>query len=242
MMKKAVVCFTILLCALLWSCASEKPDYSKGNLDVNALVSVEESTFMPFTVSDKKIKEIERLFVLMNLPVKPYKTDFAAKMTIPEKVKYKSQPNEKNEKLLGTFFGYLKNPEKMPEMQGGKVFICGPQLTLGIKRNRLLNVADYTKIVGPFPYFKKQDVLIEYAIKAPAIQKMFNLMRNILFSGDVITVRKLNDRELNWYWVSNNYDIEEPIFIFDNGVHKLMIHFTGDGKIFFLDLFDDFNW
>jgi hypothetical protein len=234
-----------ITCLSMLACATEKPKPGKGNLDFNTLLSADESTFLPFTIEQKRIDEIRDLFHKDNLPMRPYKTDFAAKMVIPEKVKYKGVSAGINEGIVASLFTSLKPPVKLGQVQDGQVFICGPHLTALLKKSGVLSELSregYTNIVAPFNYFKKQDVLIECAIKGEAINRLFVLLRNLLFVDGTITVRKLKERELDWYWASISYDIEEPIFIFENDRHKVLIHFTTEGKIFFLDLYDTLNW
>jgi hypothetical protein len=242
-MKKTVRrMFIFCLCLIPIACATEKPKTGKGNLDFQTLLSADESTFLPFTLEKQRIDEIRDLFARDNLPMKPYKTDFSAKMVIPTKVKFKEAPAGLNERVVAGFFDALKPPVKLGTLQGGTVFICGPHLTALLRKSGVLAQLESTNIVAPFIYFKKQDVLIECAIRGESINRMFTLLRNLLFCDDAITVRKLKEREFDWYWESISYDIEEPIFIFENAKHKILIHFSLEGKIFFLDIYDTLNW
>jgi hypothetical protein len=241
-MRKTVgLIWLAILLSLVFSCATEKRT-GKGNLDFQTLLGADDSTYLPFVIETKRIEEVRDLFSKDNLPMKSYKTVFPEQMTIPPKVKYIELPAATNERVISDFFNALKPPVKLPQIQDNKVVICGPHLTALLKKSGILSELEYTRIVGPFNYFKRQDVLIECAIKGEGIPKIFSLLRNLLFSDESITVRKLNARELDWYWVSNSYDIDEPLFIFENSKHSIMIHFTAEGKIFFLDLFDTLNW
>jgi hypothetical protein len=242
-MRKTVgLIWLAILLSLVVSCATEKKT-GKGNLDFQTLLGADDSTYLPFVIEAKRIEEIRDLFSKDNLPMKSYKTVFPEQMTIPGKVKYIALPAATNERVISDFFNALKPPVKLSQIQDNKVVICGPHLTALLKKSGLLvPTEEYTRIVGPFNFFKRQDVLIEWAIRGEGIPKIFSLLRNLLFCDESITVRKLNARELDWYWVSNSYDIDEPLFIFENSKHSIMIHFTADGKIFFLDLFDTLNW
>jgi hypothetical protein len=238
--SRAIIIILILL-SMLFSCATEKKT-GKGNLDFQTLLGADDSTYLPFVIETKRIEEIKDLFSKDNLPMKPYKMNLAEKMTIPANVKYIELPAATNERIVNDFFDALKPPVKLPQVQDNKVVICGPHLTTLLKKSGVLSELEYTRIVGPFNYFKRQDVLIECAIKSESIPRIFTLLRNLLFSDEAITVRKLNARELDWYWASISYDIDEPLFVFENSRHSIMIHFTPEGKVFFLELFDTLNW
>ena len=225
-----------------FSCATEKPKDTKRFLDFDRLMSAEESTYLPFVVDDRRIQEIKELFAKDNLPMRPYRIDFSAKMTIPKDVKYREASAALNQKIVADFFNALKPPVKLAAIQENKYFICGAYLTALLKKSGLLSQLNYTKVIGPFNYFKRQDVLLECTIREDSIPRIFSLLRNLLYSDGAITVRKLTAQELDWYWVSSSYDIEEPIFVFENSRHKIMIHFTPEGQIFFLELFDTLNW
>ncbi len=52
-------------------------------------------------------------------------------------------------------------------------------------------------------------------------------------SGGPFVIRKLNAEEIGIYWAMIPWDITEPIFVAENREHKLVMHFTEDGKAVF---------
>ncbi len=225
-----------------FSCATEKPKAARGYLDFDLLVGAEDSTYLPFEITKSGIAEIKELFARDNLPPQPYKLDFSAKTVVPADVKYREIPLKENQRRVNEFFNNLKPPIKLGKVQDNKVIICGPYLSAILKKGGILKELEHTKINGSLIFFHKQDVLVEYAIKAESLPRIYIFIRNLLFCDGEITVRKLNPRELDWYWVSNSYQIDEPIYVFQNSAHKVMIHFNPEGQIFFLELFDTLTW
>jgi hypothetical protein len=56
------------------------------------------------------------------------------------------------------------------------------------------------------------------------------------FEKTTYQIRKLNSKELSYYWAIIFYDIEEPIYVVDNGKYKLLIDVTNDMKLLWIDL------
>jgi len=200
-----------------------------------------ESTFFPFTIEKKDIDEVRYLFWAGDVPSKSYKMVANENLIIPSGVTYISLTESQNEKMVHDFFKHLADSSVMKELQGDNPVICGPYLTTLIKRGKLLSILQHATLVMYVPT-EKPFVLVCCAINGDSIPKALTLVRNLIFSGETVTVRSLNERELDWYWGIISWDIEEPIFVFDSGRHKVMIDFEEDGEIFYVDILDSLEW
>lgn len=224
---------------LLISCASDR---SRGNLDVQTLMTAEESTFLPFSVTTEHIDEIKRWYGVTRLDLKDYTVDLSGRVNVPSGVIYKQATQQKNEKTIRDFISYLQNPGEFGELQNKSIFICGPHLSLVMKRSGILSSLDTTKVINTFTRENKQEVIIEYVVRGDSIPKILMLIRALLLIDDAINVRKFTPMELRWYAAITEYDIEEPVLMFENRYHKICIHFDKNGKVFFIDLFDNLVW
>lgn len=80
------------------------------------------------------------------------------------------------------------------------------------------------------------------AVQDDSVPTAVNLVRNLVYAGGEVTVRKLNDQELDWYWSCISWDIEEPVFVLENAEHRVLIDFAEDGTIFYVELLDNLEW
>ncbi|HEQ72209.1 MAG TPA: hypothetical protein ENN69_06955 [Spirochaetia bacterium] len=239
-MNTTIPLAVIVIFAVVVSCTTT--DRGRGKLDVNALVTAEESSYLPFQITENDIQEVVRWYGVNRLSVKKYTIDLDTTPRIPDKVSYIHVPREKNEKTIADFIRYLKDPVANGYLQNTSVFICGPHLSVMLKRSGLLDNLEFTKVIGPLTVGGKQEVLIEYVFKGDSIAKVLGLVRNLILRDDSFLVRRFSTRELSWYWSIIAYDVEEPIFMFENRYHKVGIDFAKDGKLFFLDLFEKLEW
>lgn len=241
-MKKKWLTFLVITLTLTLNCQSQKIERSKGTLDVTSLVVAEESSFLPFKISDDQIEEIKRWWGVTRLSLKNYSLDLKTVIKIPQSVTYKAITVDKNEKTTLDFINYLKDPQANAALQSKSVFICGPHLSTILKRSGILANLEYTKIIGPLVVSGKQEVIVEYVIKGESVSKVLNLVRNLLLRDESFKVRKFAPNELLWYWSIVSWDIEEPLLMFENNYHKVGINFDKNGKVFFLDLFENLEW
>ena len=209
---------------------------------VPEIVQIEESSYLPFKITNERVDEIKRWYAVTRLSVKKYTMNLNARMMIPDRVTYKTIAPEKNEKVVNDFIKYLKDPVANAAMQNNSILICGPHLTALLKKSGITASLDFIEVIGPLMISGKQEIIIEYVFKGDSISKLLNLVRNLLLIDDTFNVRKFNARELSWYWSIIAYDIDEPLMMFENRYHSIGIHFTKEGKIFFLDLFEGLEW
>lgn len=200
-----------------------------------------ESSYLPFTIDQEDIDEIAHLSSANDIQSKPYKMTIKKEMAIPARVKYVPLTARKNEKMVNDFIGDMRNVSDMTEMQGKEYVICGPYLTALLMRGNVLPTLHHStviaKVSGKYPF-----VAVYCAINGDSIPIALSLVRNLIFTGESFTVRKLIERELDWYWTTITWDVTEPIFMFENERHKVMVDFSEDGKIYYVDLFDSLKW
>ena len=200
-----------------------------------------ESTYLPFPVNTKSVDRILNLFSAPDLPATTYTLVLDEEPVIPEKVTYISITATDNKQAAGSFLEKCENGiAGQIEMQGD-LMIIGPHLTTLLNRSAVLSELDYSTVIIHLQS-GMPGILIGSGIREDSIPSVFRLIRNLLFSGGPVTVRKLSGRELDWYWASISWDIEEPIYVFENTRHKVLIDFGEDESMFYVDLFDNLQW
>jgi hypothetical protein len=203
-----------------------------------------ESTFLPFTIEKENIDSITYLFWAADITSKPHEMRMDEEMVIPNGITYIPRSRSENEGFVREFFDSMTGAADMIEMHGEGSVIFGPHLTTLLKRANLLHALQHKLIVLDVPA-EKPFVAVACGVVGESVPKALNLVRNLIFSGHSVQVRKLSPGELDWYWAIIAWDIEEPILMFENEQHSVMIDFsqgeTVFGTIFFVDLFDTFQ-
>ena len=146
---------------------------------------------------------------------------------IGSEVVYKSAPAETNELAMRTAERLFRSADTVElEDLAGRI-ICGPGLWRMIKDVPIiaeLNPVGATSVVdadgGGFQEF-------EGALFQTEKQRtvLIDIVRHILKNSE-FQIRKLNEHELRVYWSLIPYDIEEPIYILDNGERRLLVDFV----------------
>lgn len=241
MIRKLSV-FCLVLQLLFFSCATAKVERSRGSLDVTTLMTAEESTWLPFEITGERVDEVKRWYGVTRVELKKYAVDWESKTTVPDWAVYKTAPRQKNEQAISGFIDYLKDPENIAALKNITVILCGPHLSFILKRSGILGSLDTKQVTFSLPRGEKQEVLIEYLVRGDSIPKVLNLLRCLLLIDDSFKVRRLNGMELRWYATIYQYDIIEPVFVFENRYHRICVHFDDKGRIFFIDLFENLKF
>jgi len=122
-------------------------------------------------------------------------------------------------------------------------FIVGPILWKKIKNDNNIKKIDGGNVTLNLPVYNQLGNIIEKrSVEAKMIQDKtdFKIVWNLImdfFTSPDINFRALNDKEKQYYWSVINYNIEEPIFIAEQGVVKILID-TNDEKVIWLDLIE----
>jgi ankyrin repeat protein len=198
----------------------------------------EESSYLPFVITRDEVKEILRIQAAAGVLAKPLSRFSSESLAVPSGITYAALEPSKNEAIANEFVARLgESSSGAASLQGDSRIIFGPHLAGLLKQADLLRDFSYKKILTYVPN-RMPFVLFTCAIATQSAPLAISLVRNLLFSGDTLIARKLNERELRWYWSIISWDIEEPIFVFDNGRHALLVDLSKDGKLFYVDLLD----
>lgn len=151
------------------------------------------------------------------------------KIKIPKGVVYnyvENSTNEKAKKLIQE--GLLKNDYSLL----GKNLMIGPTLW-----KRFEGKENLKKIPGKVE-FHIDDLQVDgkMAQNLDDSKKIWEELKKEI-SGD-FKVRKANEAELNYYWATISFDIEEPLFIVETQEHIFILNFLKkDLKLFWIDEF-----
>jgi hypothetical protein len=201
-----------------------------------------QSKFLPFTIDDEHADKIATLFLVDELPAKPYRLMLEAGVSVPDRVTYIPLSPAENRKHAEKFLKVCSDgSDHLAGVQDDNVVVLGPHLTTLLKQGGVLSKLEYGKLVYS-GVIGKPFVLIGAGIRGNSIPAALKLIRNILYCGDAVNVRTLNNRELDWYWTIISWDIEEPVFVFENRKHTLLIDFERSGEVFYVDILDGLAW
>jgi hypothetical protein len=154
---------------------------------------------------------------------------------IPAGIRYIYASDELNAralKKLQTVFS--RKTLKLDALLGPKV-ICGPQPWHTLKKETPLKGMKIApaQIIVPLRSGGTREYEGALFQTKDEINAFARGMENYLASGGPYTIRKPDANELRIYWAIIPYDISEPIFVADNGEHKLLLHFLEDGETVF---------
>jgi hypothetical protein len=79
-------------------------------------------------------------------------------------------------------------------------------------------------------------------ITAGQKKEFWKLFAGRIKQGNSFKVRKATAPEIQYYWATIPFDIEEPFYIIDFGKQRVLAHFmvkNGEPKIFWMDMVGD---
>ncbi|MGV0938090.1 hypothetical protein [Empedobacter falsenii] len=170
-------------------------------------------------------------FLLLILPISIY-SQRTEKITIPNGIKYKYADQEIIEKTKDMILSNLKDSLNY-SMIDKKVFV-GPHLWYKIQDKKgFKNIQDGNVylIINNKPYLGK---LLQ---RERDSKKMLNLLKSES-KNNTITIRKLNEIELKYFWATISTEITEPILLVEIANKKYIMHFSEkDNKLIWIDQF-----
>ncbi len=161
-------------------------------------------------------------------------------------VVYKPATIEANDAALTAVESLFRsNGEVKTEYLASKI-ICGPALWQMIKLAPNIAVLDLTPATAVVPLDNGQFQEFNGALFQSNEEKLelIETIRSILSKAQ-FEVRYLNEREKQIYWGLIPYDIEEPIFILDNGERNILVDFIwsdGVAKLFWIGDMSQFSF
>jgi hypothetical protein len=163
---------------------------------------------------------------------------------IPEGVRYKKSSDEVNQKAKSILEDALGSKAESTNIEtiAGDAFACGPLLWDAIKSGAGKELKEANKLVlvmGANPPVQKEGRGIRTPEEKHAFWKLF--IERVKQNNPVV-VRKAEASEIQYYWATISFDIEEPLYIADFGKQKVLVNFivkNGKPKIFWMDIVGD---
>ena len=163
----------------------------------------------------------------------------AEDVTIPPGIRYKKASPEVNEQakqhLKTTFTAQAKDADVLSLFESH--VICGPGLWPDIKNNPAVSKLTKGTVTLNEGTQKLEGKLFQSPEEVLIFWNAFKQRTD--FTG--LKIRKLIPDELKTFWAMISFDIEEPIFILESPKHKILVDFTSDGKILWIDDYQDFS-
>ena len=165
---------------------------------------------------------------------------WAQDIVVPAGVKYKKADDKLNTKAQELVTSELQG-EATYEIFSGSLFI-GPRLwSRYVKIQDLKNIkaGNVTYYIPQFDEKGKAKGTEKATGKLIQTKEDYKLLWRYIradFKGVNLKCRKLTPIEMSYYWSIISFDIEEPIFVVDNGKYKLLVNFTPEEmKIFWIE-------
>jgi hypothetical protein len=186
----------------------------------------------PHTIS---LRGLSLVIIALLVPVK------AGAQEIPSGVKYKKASDEINQKartILKNALGPEAEGANLEALSDGAI-ACGPLLWDALKGEagkELLEAKPLVLMIGTKPPLMKEG----RGIRTPEEKRAFwKLFIEKIKKGSTATVRKAEASEIQYFWATISFDIEEPLYIADFGKQRVLFNFTvknGELKIFWMDI------
>lgn len=162
---------------------------------------------------------------------------------IPAGVRYKKAPDEINQKAKSMLESALaKSDDVNLEIISDGAIACGPLLWDALKDQagkELREAKPMIVVIGAAKPLTKEGRGIITPKQKRAFWKLF--VEKIKVSNS-FTVKKAEAPEIQYYWATIPFDIEEPLYIVDFGKVKVLVNFTvknSEPKIFWIDIVGD---
>ncbi len=177
------------------------------------------------------MKHIISLLLILNLT----SIGFSQKNdSIPKGIVYKKKSDTINEQAKKILINELKSPSFS---LFDKLLYCGPNFWEHYKNDPKIKSIEKGNIDFQVP----QPNGITIIKKGKLIQStedfttIWNQISKDFFSPN-LTIRKLNLTELKYYWSIIFFDIEEPIFVIESNQKQIIIDFSKNYNIQFIEL------
>jgi hypothetical protein len=154
-------------------------------------------------------------------------------MVIPKGVVYKKKTAEINNKARNLLLQELNINTVTYSLFDGTVFM-GPRLWNRYKSNEAIgkikegNVQFHVPVTDPVTKKQSQQILNGKLLQTKEDFK--TVWKQIVtdIGTAVPVIRKMNEKELNYYWAIINFDIEEPVYVVETAGFNLLVQFVAD--------------
>lgn len=168
----------------------------------------------------------------------------AGAQEIPAGVNYKKAPdaiNQKAKTMLETALAAPPEAVTLEAMTDGAL-VCGPLLWDALKARaskELQQVNPMVVIIGAAKPVTKE---AKRVITPEQKKEFWKLFAGVIKQGNTFSVRKADAPDIQYYWATIPFDIDEPFYIIDFGKQRILVDFTvknGEPKIFWMDMVGD---
>jgi hypothetical protein len=163
---------------------------------------------------------------------------------IPAGVRYKKASDEINQKaksILESALMAKADAVNLESISDG-IIVCGPLLWDALKDQagkELREAKLMMVVIGSAKPLTKEGRGIVTMEQKRAFWKLFV---EKVKANNSFMVRKAEAPEIQYYWATIPFDIEEPLYIVDFGKVKVLVNFTvknGEPKLFWMDIVGD---
>jgi hypothetical protein len=205
-------------------------------------LATNECSILPFRIEEDSVARIRDLFLGNAQAPVPSTLKLDAATVVPDNVTYLPLTAAQNKAAAADFLSRCAaGASALAALQGTSPILLGPRLTTLLVRSGLLAKLDHATMIMNIP-LPRAAILVSCGIRGDSISSALHLIRNLVYSDGPVTVRKLNQQELSWYWAIISWDIDEPTLVFENESHALLIDFDKNGVLFFVDLLENPTW
>ncbi len=174
------------------------------------------------------MKIILTLLLSLSISISFAQTD--DKITIPKGIVYKYCDKKIVEKAKKMITENLTDSTKND--------LCNAMLIVGpVLWNRFKNIDLLNKIEGGNTTFRvdKKELQGKMTQDIVDTKKVWGELRKEI-NGQKFVIRKLSERELQYYWAVISFDIDEPLLIVETSEHKYILNILKDSlKLMWLD-------
>jgi hypothetical protein len=170
------------------------------------------------------------LYLLLSLPFFASHTQAQEKITIPKGIVYKYCDPKIVEKAKLLITNNLTDSTKYD--------LCDNMLIIGpVLWNRFKNIEILNKIENGNTTFHvdKNELSGKMTQDITDTKKVWTELRKEI-NGEKFVIRKLNEKELQYYWAVISFDIDEPLLVVETSSHKYILNILKDSlKLMWLD-------
>lgn len=168
----------------------------------------------------------------------------AVAQQVPPEVRYKKADDAINQKAGTILENALagKAVETNITSISDDAIACGPLLWDALKLyagKELFEAHRMVAVIGTKPPLTKEGRGFRTQSEKLAFWKLFV---EKVRQNTPVSIRKAKGNEIQYYWATIPFDIEEPLFVADLGKQQVLVNFTvknGEPKIFWMDIIGD---
>lgn len=162
---------------------------------------------------------------------------------VPEGIVYIPALKSVNDEARVKLALFFRSPFDAKKMGGlfGDAVICGPFLWSRVKGKPAMRLVEGETIGFTLPQGLGEGYPVSSLVDGMIISGRggIEIFLGVLFDALVMkkmsTIRKLSASEIKMYWTIVPYIIREPVFIVENGGARLLVDFTQDLEVGFIE-------